>query len=165
MVEMFVSSLTLDPATKMPFLIMKDKDSRYSLPIWIGIFEASAIAMQLEGIKPERPMTHDLMCNVISGLDIVIDRVEIRELKDSTFFATLFLRRADGTFLEIDSRPSDSIALALRFNAPVMISEDVIIKARRIDLTKCSDDSMSEKDKWTDILESMTPEAFGKYKM
>lgn len=163
MIEMNVTSLTLDPATKMPFIIMKDRDSRYSLPIWIGIFEASAIAMELEGIKPERPMTHDLLGNILCEVGAAVEKVEITHLQESTFFAKIHIKRGKKRMI-VDSRPSDSIALALRMKAPIFISEDVIMNARSIDLSKC-DDSITDKDKWSEVLENMSPEAFGKYKM
>ena len=165
MVEMFVSSLTLDPATKMPFIIMKDRDNKYCLPIWIGIFEASAIAFELEGVKPQRPMTHDLLCNILFKTGIKVTKIEIKDLVDSTFFASIHLTDEHGVEMLIDARPSDSIALALRVKAPIYISDEVIVKARRVDLTKCREGDISEKDRWSEILENMAPEAFGKYKM
>jgi len=165
MVRMYVSSLTLDPATKMPFLIMKDSEGIYSLPIWVGIFEASAIALQMEGIKPKRPMTHDLLNGILEKLNIKVLKVEIHDIKESTFFASLCLEKPGGKKITIDARPSDSIALALRQDAPIFISEDVIVKARRVDMSKFKDDERTIKDKWSDVLEGMEPEAFGKYKM
>jgi len=165
MIKMSVSSLTLDPTTKMPFLIMKDKENKYSVPIWVGIFEASAIAIEMEGIKPKRPMTHDLMNNILADSKIKVSKVEIHEIKDSTFYASIFLCNSKGTKLTMDARPSDSIALALRQNAPIYVSEDVIKKAKRLDLSDYNEDERTEKDKWSEVLENMEPEAFGKYKM
>jgi len=165
-VEMVIAGIALDPVTKMPIIILKDLNGENALPIWIGIAEASAIATQLEKIDLARPMTHDLLKNVLEALDARLDRVEVTSLKDNTFFAILHLH-VGKNLLTIDSRPSDAIALALRTESPIFVSEDVLEQAKSIDLQKMeqSSDSPEEKDKWKEILENLTPEAFGKYKM
>jgi bifunctional DNase/RNase len=165
-IEMMVAGIALDPVTKMPIIILKDSNGDNALPIWIGIAEASAIATQLEKIDLARPMTHDLIKNLLQALDTQVDRIEITALKDNTFYANIYLKSDDKT-LPIDSRPSDAIALALRTESPIFVSEEVIRKAKSIDLQKMEEESTSqeEKDKWKEILENLTPEAFGKYKM
>ncbi len=165
-IEMMVAGIALDPVTKMPIIILKDSNGDNALPIWIGIAEASAIATQLEKIDLARPMTHDLIKNLLQALDTQVDRIEITALKDNTFYANIYLKFDDKT-LPIDSRPSDAIALALRTESPIFVSEEVIRKAKSIDLQKMEEESTSqeEKDKWKEILENLTPEAFGKYKM
>ncbi len=165
-VEMVVAGIALDPSTKMPIVILKDEGGQNALPIWIGIAEASAIATQLEKIDLARPMTHDLMKGILQSIGIRLERVEVTALKDNTFFAVLYLNTGERV-LPIDSRPSDAIALALRTESPIYVSTEVLEQARRIDLQKMGDQSASQedKDKWKEILENLSPEAFGKYKM
>ena len=165
-IEMNVAGITLDPVTKMPIIILKDLKGGNALPIWIGIAEASAIATQLEKIDLARPMTHDLMKNILGALDVRLERVEVTELKDNTFYAIIYLKIGNRV-LPIDSRPSDAIALALRTDSPIFVNEEVIKKSRRIDMKKGEDEELSQedKDKWAEILENLSPEAFGKYKM
>jgi uncharacterized protein len=165
-IEMMVAGIALDPVTKMPIIILKDSNGDNALPIWIGIAEASSIATQLEKIDLARPMTHDLVRNILQSLDIPVDRVEVTELKDNTFYSLIYLDVSEKK-LPIDSRPSDAIAIALRTGAPIFVSEEVIRKAKSIDLQKMEEESASpeEKDKWAEILENLNPEAFGKYKM
>jgi uncharacterized protein len=165
-VEMVVAGIALDPVTKMPIIILKDLNGENALPIWIGIAEASAIATQLEKIDLARPMTHDLIKNILRALDVRMEHIEVTALKDNTFFASIHLNFG-GTKLTIDSRPSDAIALALRAECPILVSEEVLQQAKSIDLQKMENDSSTqeEKEKWKEILENLTPEAFGKYKM
>ena len=133
LIEMKVASLTVDPFTNMPILILKDAAGQ-TLPVWVGMTEASAIATELESIQLDRPMTHDLMKTILSLCAIHVDRIEVHDLKNQTFFATLFLIRPDGSRLAIDARPSDAIALALRARAPIFVAKKVLDKARRLDL-------------------------------
>lgn len=133
LIEMKVASLTVDPFTDMPILILKDPDGN-KMPLWIGLTEASAIAAELERIQLDRPMTHDLMKTILGLCSVGVERVEIHDLRSSTFFATLFLKRPDGEVIAVDSRPSDAIALALRARAPIYVARKVIEKARRDDL-------------------------------
>ncbi|MEN6465979.1 MAG: bifunctional nuclease family protein [Syntrophaceae bacterium] len=162
---MKVSGLTIDPLTNTPIVILKDMEDKRALPIWIGLFEASAIATELEKISFSRPMTHDLMNELLKNLDIQVTMIEINDLKDNTFFAMIHLLK-NANAIKVDSRPSDAIALALRANAPIFVDEKVIDKSRSIDFAKKSisvDDVKKEKLK--DFLENLSMEDFGKYKM
>ncbi len=160
LIEMRVSGLTIDPFTNMPIVILKDKEDKYSLPIWIGLIEASAIATELEKIKLSRPMTHDLLKNILDEASITVDKIVVDALSDNTFYAKIFLK-SNGNEWVLDSRPSDAIALSLRTNASIFVEKLVIDKSRKIDLTK----EPQKKENWADILENLSPEDFGKYKM
>lgn len=165
LLQMKVSGLTIDPLTNTPIVILKDMEDKRALPIWIGLFEASAIATELEKISFSRPMTHDLMNELLKNLDIKVTMIEINDLKDNTFFAMIHLLK-NANAIKVDSRPSDAIALALRANAPIFVDEKVIEKSRSIDFSKKSinvDDL--KKEKLQDFLENLSTEDFGKYKM
>ena len=164
--EMRVAGLTVDAFTNMPIVILRDVESGNSVPIWIGLLEASAIATELEGIELPRPMTHDLLKNILTKLNVSVARIEVNDLKDNTFYATLHLEMS-GKNYTIDSRPSDAIAIALRTDSPIFMSEEVIEKSKKIDLNEkgVPVKSDEEADKWAEILENMSPEDFGKYKM
>lgn len=164
MIKMRVTGLTIDPFTNMPIIILKDATDAMALPIWIGLIEASAIATELEKIELTRPMTHDLMRNILGELKAKVDRVEITDLTDNTFFAKIYLT-SNGRQHVMDSRPSDAIALALRTHSEIFVSKKVLEKSRRIDLTKEVDQGKVKEQKWAEILENLTPEDFGKYKM
>lgn len=165
LIEMKVTGLTIDPFTNMPIIILKDLDEKSALPIWIGLIEASAIATELEKIKLARPMTHDLMKNILTTLDVQVNRVEVNDLADNTFYARIYLSNA-GKDHVIDSRPSDAIALALRVGASIFVDKRVIEKSRQIDLNKdAQTGDKGEKEKWAEFLENLNPEDFGKYKM
>jgi hypothetical protein len=162
---MKVSGLTIDPITGTPIVILKDLQEKKAIPIWIGIFEASAIATELEKVKFSRPMTHDLLKDILGALQVTLIRVEIQDLRNNTFFASIFLEK-DGQNFIVDARPSDAIALALRVGSPIFIEEKVIEKSRNIDFEV----NLLEKDKLTDeklkeFLENLPLENFGKYKM
>ena len=164
-VQMTVGGLTLDPVTKTPIVVLKDNDEKLFLPIWVGIFEANAIALQLENITTPRPMTHDLLRNMISELDAQVTRIVINDLRDSTFFAQigLLIRQADSNrVLEIDARPSDAIALALRTEAPIFVAQAVLEQAQTISPEAAGEDQQDKVRKWFDDL---SPEDLGKYKM
>jgi bifunctional DNase/RNase len=163
-ISMKVTGLTIDPFTNMPIIILKDQEEKTALPIWIGLIEASAIATEIEKIQLARPMTHDLMKNVLKELDVEVSRVEINDLSDNTFYARIHLRK-DGKEINMDSRPSDAIALALRAQAPIYVDRKVLEKSRRIDLSKNIDEEATKQQKWTEVLENLSPEDFGKYKM
>lgn len=165
LLQMKVSGLTIDPLTNTPIVILKDMEDKRALPIWIGLFEASAIATELEKISFSRPMTHDLMNELLKNLDIQVTMIEINDLKDNTFFAMIHLLK-NANSIKVDSRPSDAIALALRANAPIFVDEKVIDKSRSIDFAKKSI-SVDElkKEKLKDFLENLSQEDFGKYKM
>ena len=164
-VEMKVSGLTIDPLTNTPIVILKDLEGKRAVPIWIGLFEASAIATELEKISFSRPMTHDLMRDLLKILEAKVQRIEIVDLRNNTFFACIHLQR-NGDTLIIDSRPSDAIALALRVNCPIFIDEKVIEKSRNIDFAKKVDELDKKKtEELKDFLENLPEEDFGKYKM
>jgi bifunctional DNase/RNase len=165
LIEMKVTGLTIDPFTNMPIIILKDLEEKSALPIWIGLIEASAIATELEKIQLARPMTHDLMRNVLQTLEVKVEKVEVNDLCDNTFYARIYLKNNGREFV-IDSRPSDAIALALRVSAPIFVDKKVIEKSRNIDLGKENKEGKKgEREKWAEILENLTPEDFGKYKM
>src|SRR5665811_286081 len=130
-IEMTIKGLMVDPITNMPIIILRDSDGQRVLPIWVGVFEANAIALQLENITTPRPMTHDLLRNAIKELDAHVSRVVINDLRDSTFFAQIGLVIGDRT-LELDARPSDAIALALRAAAPIFVAQAVLDQAQTI---------------------------------
>jgi bifunctional DNase/RNase len=159
-IEMTIKGLMVDPITNMPIVILKDKDGERVLPIWVGIFEANAIALQIENIATPRPMTHDLLRNIIADLDGRVDRVVVSDLKDNTFFAIIHLT-VKGEAVVVDARPSDAIALALRTRAPILVEETVIDNAKTVDFSSERADS-DRLQKW---LESLDPEDLGKYKM
>jgi len=164
-VEMKVSGLTIDPLTNTPIVILKDLEGKRAVPIWIGLFEASAIATELEKISFSRPMTHDLMRDLLKILEAKVMKIEIIDLRNNTFFACIHLQR-NGDTLIIDSRPSDAIALALRVNCPIFIDEKVIEKSRNIDFAKKVDELDKKKtEELKEFLENLPEEDFGKYKM
>ncbi len=159
-IEMTIKGLMVDPITNMPIIILRDKDGQRVLPIWVGIFEANAIALQIENISTPRPMTHDLLRNVIQDLKATVDKIVVCDLKENTFFALIYLTAA-GETLAIDARPSDAIALALRSKAPIFVEETVIDNAKTIDFASEKADA-DRLQKW---LESLDPDDLGKYKM
>ncbi len=162
--QMIVSGLTIDPFTNSPIMILKDVDSDKAVPIWIGLLEATAIASELENIKFSRPMTHDLLKIIMDSMAIQVTRVEVCDLRDNTYFALIHLNR-EGLEVTIDARPSDAIALALRVKAPIYVADVVIQKARRVDLSAKEAITTEDAKKWTEILEGLDPDDFGKYKM
>jgi len=159
-IEMTIKGLMVDPVTNMPIIILRDDAGDRVLPIWVGIFEANAIALQIENVATPRPMTHDLLRNVIQDLDGAVQKVVVSELKESTFFAVIHLA-VRGEPVLIDARPSDAIALALRTRAPIYVEEDVIDNAKALDGTPERADS-ERLQKW---LESLDSDDLGKYKM
>lgn len=163
-IQMKVTGLTIDPFTSMPIIILKDLQEKCALPIWIGLIEASAIATELENIQLARPMTHDLLKSILKQLEAEVVKAEVNDLSDNTFYARLVLK-SQGKEIVIDSRPSDAIAIALRTGAPIFVAKKVIDKSRKIDLAEDTGDESTRKQKWTEILESLSPEDFGKYKM
>ena len=126
---MRVRGLMLDPTTNMPIIVLKDVEGDTVLPIWVGVFEANAIAMEIEKVSPPRPMTHDLLKNTIVGLGATIERVVVTELRNDTFYAAIWATR-DGEPVVIDARPSDAIALAMRTDAPIYVEEEVLQSSR-----------------------------------
>jgi hypothetical protein len=165
LIEMKVSGLTIDPITNTPIVILKDLKEKKAIPIWIGLFEASAIATEMEKISFSRPMTHDLMNDILKVLDVTVTSVEICDLRNNTFFASIHLSR-NGEHFIVDARPSDAIALALRANAQIFVDDMVLEKSRTIDFgLKTTDLDKLKDNKLKDFLENLSPEEFGKYKM
>jgi len=160
LIEMSIKGLMVDPITNMPIVILKDKQGERVLPIWVGIFEANAIALQIENIATPRPMTHDLLRNIINDLEGQVDRVVVCDLKDNTFYAIIHLT-VRGERVAVDARPSDAIALALRTRSPILVEEAVIDNAKTVDFAAERADS-ERLQKW---LESLDPDELGKYKM
>jgi bifunctional DNase/RNase len=160
LIEMTIKGLMVDPITNMPIVMLKDMHGDRVLPIWVGIFEANAIALQMENIPTQRPMTHDLLRNVIKDLDGSVERIVVCDLRDNTFYAVIYLT-VRGETVAIDARPSDAIALALRTRSPILVEERVIDNARSQDLSADREDSKHLK-KW---LEELDPDDLGKYKM
>ena len=146
----------------MPIIILKDMEEKSALPIWIGLIEASAIATELEHIQLSRPMTHDLLKSIMDTVDMKVVKVSVTELRDNTFYAVVVLEK-DGKQFEMDARPSDAIAIALRAKSPIFVEKTVIEKSRKIDLG--TGEAEEKKRKWAEILEGLSPEDFGKYKM
>jgi len=159
-IEMTIKSLMVDPVTNMPIVVLRDDEGDRVLPIWVGVFEANAIALQIENVAPARPMTHDLLRNVIEALDATVERVVVYDLRENTFYARIFLH-VSGEPRVIDARPSDAIALALRVRAPIFVEEDVINNAKGLDVQPEKGDA-ERLQKW---LESLDPDDLGKYKM
>ena len=162
-IEMTIKGLMVDPITNMPIIILRDKDGQRVLPIWVGVFEANAIALQIENVTTPRPMTHDLLKSAISQLDGRVTRIVIHDLRDSTFFAQIRMmvnRAGSDTMLELDARPSDAIALALRTEAPIYVAQSVLDQAQTI--TPDADDQEEKSKKW---FENLDTEDLGKYKM
>ncbi len=159
-IEMKIKGLMIDPVTQMPIIMLRDPKSEAVLPIWVGLYEANAIALQLEKISTPRPMTHDLLKNLMVQLQATVEKVVITELRDNTFYALIHLRQ-NGKALTVDARPSDAIALALRVDAPIFVAEEVISKAKSVDMTKEAGDS----DRLRQWLEKLDPEELGKYEM
>jgi len=156
MIEMYVQGVTLDPVTNMPIVVLKGKETEDILPIWIGIFEANAIAMQLEDVERPRPLTHDLITSIINSLSSSVKNIIIHSLKNNTYYAEITVEQ-NGKELKIDSRPSDAINIALRFNAPIFVSEDVISATKsEEEIIEPNEEDLSE---W---LESIKPEDFKK---
>jgi bifunctional DNase/RNase len=160
-VEMRIRGLMMDPNTNMPIVVLKDVASDTVLPIWVGIYEANAIAIEIEKLAAPRPMTHDLARNLIHSMNGQLDRVVITELKDDTFFAVLWLTQ-DGEAVTVDARPSDAIALALRADCPIYVAEPVLAMAR-LNVAGPPDNASTEQlRKW---LEGLNDEDLGRYKM
>jgi uncharacterized protein len=159
-IEMSIKGLMIDPITNMPIIILRDQEGQRVLPIWVGVFEANAIALQIENVQTPRPMTHDLLKNIISDLHAHVQRIVVCALKENTFYATIHITVGDQA-LAVDARPSDAIALALRTQSPIFVEEAVIQNARSVESGKESMD-LGRLQKW---LEGLSDEELGKYKM
>jgi bifunctional DNase/RNase len=159
--EVTVAGVTVDPVTKSPIVILRDPESGNVVPIWIGLLEANAIALALEGMEMPRPMTHDLMKAILQATGTSLRSVEISEIREGTYFALLQIE-GNGESLSIDARPSDAIALALRCGARILVSDAVFAQSS---IPAAAASEGGERDKWTELLEKMDPEQFSKYKM
>jgi len=160
MTKMEIKGLLMDPVSNMPVVILRDTEKGHFLPIWVGIFEANAIALEMEKVQTPRPMTHDLLKNVLAQLDTRVERVVINDLRENTFFARIHLIQKDST-LQVDSRPSDAIALALRSQAEIFVEEEVLEKSRNLH----AEGSEQDPDRLRKWLEEASPDELGKYRM
>ena len=159
-------SINMDPVTKAPFIILRDIEGNETLPLWIGFLEARAIASEIRGRKFPRPQTHDLLKNIMDQTESKVTKVEIYDLRDNTYYALIHLTNR-GESLTIDSRPSDAIALAIRAQAPIFVSDEVLRKSRQIEGTEgnATGDKSEQRKNWRDMLEKLQPEDFSKYKV
>jgi len=159
-VEMKIRGLMIDPVTNMPIVILKDAASDTVLPIWVGVYEANAIALEIEKVTTPRPMTHDLIKNVLVGLESQVRKVVVTELRDDTFFAVIWVER-DGRIVSIDSRPSDALALALRVDCPIFVEDDVLKSSK---VAASNSERLTPED-LRKMLEDLNDEDLGRYKM
>lgn len=162
MIEMQLGGLGFDPKNMSPIVLLRDNEERNFLPIWIGMFEAAAIAMELQNFKAPRPMTHDLLTDIINKLDGKVDRIIINEIIDNTFFALIEIVKKVNEKeekLKIDARPSDAVAVAVRTNAPIFVSEAVMVKAKMVNIEKDEEEGRQFKD----FVDNINPEDFSKY--
>jgi uncharacterized protein len=159
-VEMKIRGLTMDPVTQMPIVVLKDLNGNTVLPIWVGIFEANAIALEIEKVTTPRPMTHDLLKTVLLGLNAGVKKVVVSDLNDDTFFAVIWLEK-DGELITVDSRPSDALALALRLDCPIYV-DDTVLKNSKMTATVNEKVQSDELRRW---LENLGDEDLGRYKM
>jgi bifunctional DNase/RNase len=158
--EVKIRGLMMDPVTNMPVVVLKETQGSGVLPIWVGIYEANAIALEIEKVQTPRPMTHDLLKNVLTGLNVHVHRVVVCELRDDTFYALIWMER-DGQMMSMDARPSDALALALRLDCPIFVEEDVI-KTSKMSSASAERGTNEELRKW---LENLRDEDLGRYKM
>jgi bifunctional DNase/RNase len=159
-VEMKIRGLMMDPVTNMPIVILKDVNGDAVLPIWVGIYEANAIALEIEKVTTPRPMTHDLIKNLLTGLDTSVRKVVVNDLREDTFFAVIWLER-NGQIISVDSRPSDALAVALRLDCPIFV-DDEVLKSSKLASSVSDRVSSEELRKW---LEGLNDEDLGRYKM
>ncbi|HLY97464.1 MAG TPA: bifunctional nuclease family protein [Candidatus Angelobacter sp.] len=159
-VEMKIRGLMMDPVTNMPIVVLKDAAGDSVLPIWVGVYEANAIALEIEKVTTPRPMTHDLMKNLLIGLDTHIHKIVVSELRDDTFYAVIWMER-EGKVISMDARPSDALALALRLDCPIYVDDEVLKNSKQ---AGASTDRVSSEvlRKW---LEGLNDEDLGRYKM
>jgi hypothetical protein len=159
-VEMKIRGLMMDPVTNMPIVILKDMSGNAVLPIWVGVYEANAIALEIEKVSTPRPMTHDLIKQLLLGLNTALRKVVVSELRDDTFYAVIWLDR-EGDLISVDSRPSDALALALRLDCPIYV-EETVLKTSKTAAAVAEVGSNEEIRKW---LEGLNDEDLGRYKM
>ena len=159
-VEMKIRGLMMDPVTQMPIVVLKDIQGQAVLPIWVGAYEANAIALEIEKVQTPRPMTHDLLKNVLLGLEVQVHKVVVSDLKDDTFYAIIWMER-DGEMISLDSRPSDALALALRLDCPIFVSEQVLKNSKVANAVT----EKSTNEELRKYLEGLSDEDLGRYKM
>lgn len=159
-VEMKIRGLMMDPVTNMPIVILKDVEGKSVLPIWVGVYEANAIALEIEKVATPRPMTHDLIKNILMGMTTGVRKVVVSELKDDTFFALIWIEH-NGEMISIDARPSDALAVALRLDCPIYVDDDVL-KSSKVSNAVSDKGNSEELRRW---LESLNDEDLGQYKM
>jgi bifunctional DNase/RNase len=167
-VEMKIAGVVLDPQSKSPVVLLKDVEEHYTIPIWIGILEAAAIAYALDGVQPPRPMTHDLMKMLLEEVGARVPRIDVDKLEDNVFRAKIHLEMPSGGKRLVDSRPSDALALALRTGADIYAEETVLRKASAVEIKPSGSETEGEggeEDPWKEFLENLDPDEFGKYKM
>jgi uncharacterized protein len=162
--EVNIASMAIDPTSNTPILILKSVKGDQAVPIWIGLLEATSIASALRDIKFDRPMTHDLFKNFIDSLDMVVSKVEVCDLKDNTFYAKIYFVSQERSF-DMDARPSDAIAIALRFHAPIYVHDKIFEKSQMTESDYEMINKTEEGKKWAEYLENLSPEDFGKYKI
>jgi len=159
MIEMELSGIGFDPRNMSPIVLLKDKDERNFLPIWIGMFEAAAITMKLQNFAPPRPLTHDIVINIMDKLDAKVDRVVISDIKEDTFYAVLEMKTKDDNIIKIDIRPSDAIAIAVRTDAAIYVAENVMIEAKMVNSEKDAEETKQFKE----FIDNLNPDDFQKY--
>ncbi len=159
-----IAGLIMDPASNTPIILLKIVDDDRTIPIWIGLLEATSIASAIQNIEFDRPMTHDLFKNFTDVLNINVSKVEVNDLKDNTYYATIHFASQEKAFT-MDSRPSDAIAIAVRLHAPIFVDDKVIQKSKTGEEISEVLDKSEEGKKWAEYLEKLNPEDFGKYKI
>lgn len=159
-IEMKIRGLMMDPVTNMPIVVLKDVQGQAILPIWVGVYEANAIALEIEKVQTPRPMTHDLLRNVFLGLDVRVQKIVVTDLRDDTFYAVIWVDRS-GEMMTIDSRPSDALALALRMDCPIFV-DDQVLKSTKVTSAITERSSNEQLRSW---LEGLSDEDLGRYKM
>ena len=162
--EVNIASMAIDPTSNTPIIILKSVKGDQAVPIWIGLLEATSIASALRDIKFDRPMTHDLFKNFIDNLEMVVSKVEVCDLKDNTFYAKIYFVSKDKSF-DMDARPSDAIAIALRFGAPIYVDDKIFDQSQMVEGDYEVLNKSEDGKKWADYLENLSPEDFGKYKI
>ncbi|MFZ0485240.1 MAG: bifunctional nuclease family protein [Desulfobacterales bacterium] len=162
--EVNIASMAIDPTSNTPIIILKSVKGDQAVPIWIGLLEATSIASALRDIKFDRPMTHDLFKNFIDNLEMVVSKVEVCDLRDNTFYARIYFVSKDKSF-DMDARPSDAIAIALRFGAPIYVDDKIFDKSQMVDGDYEVLNKSEDGKKWAEYLENLNPEDFGKYKV
>lgn len=162
--KMSIAGIAMDPTSNTPIILLKSEEDDQVVPIWIGLLEATSIASAMKNIKFDRPMTHDLFKNFAERMNISVSRIEVSDIKDNTYYALIHFTSPDGDFT-MDARPSDAIAIALRYDAPVFVDDKVITKSQDTAPDAELGDESEEGKKWADYLKNLSPDEFGKYKV